>query len=292
MKPPPFTYHAPASVADALDLLREHSDEAKVLAGGQSLVPMLNFRLVLPTHLVDINELPDLDTPTRSEHGWRIPALVRQRAAERSPELAATVPMLHAALTQVAHPQIRNRGTICGSLAHADPAAEMPTVMTALDARMTIASHAGTRVVGADDFFVFHLTSALEPDELLLAVEIPDPPPGTYTSFLEFAPRRGDFCLAAVAASVTFDVNDTVSACRLVAAGVASTPQRLTEAEAALIGTACRDADLAEAAAAARREVSPTGDVHGDATYRRQLVAVLTRRVLADVRTKKEADRV
>ena len=291
MKPPPFRYHAPQSVTETLDLLDEYADEAKVLAGGQSLVPMLNFRLALPGHLIDINALPDLNTPVRTDTGWRIPALVRQRVAERSPQLGVSVPMLHYALTQVAHPQIRNRGTICGSLAHADPAAEMPTVMVALDATMMLASRGGTRTVPADDFFIFHLTSALEPNEMLLGVEIPDPAPITYTSFLEFAPRRGDFCVAGVAGSVTFDSDGRVRVCRLVAAGVAATPARLTQAETALVGTSFDDTALVEAAAAAQREVSPTGDVHGDERYRRRLVGVLTRRVLADIRIRKEVDR-
>ena len=290
MKPPSFRYHAPKSLAEALDLLDTYADEAKVLAGGQSLVPMLNFRLALPGHLIDINGMPGLDRPERTDTGWRIPALVRQRDAERSPELSASMPMLHDALTQVAHPQIRNRGTICGSLAHADPAAEMPTVMVTLGASMTVVSRAGTRTVAADDFFVFHLTSALEPNEMLLGAEIPDPAPGTYTSFMEFAPRRGDFCLAGVGGSVTFDGGGRVRACRLTAAGVGATPTRLFEAEAALTGSGLTDIDLVEAAAAARREVSPTGDVHGDERYRRRLVGVLTRRVLADIQVRKEAD--
>jgi carbon-monoxide dehydrogenase medium subunit len=195
VKPAPFTYHAPASAEEALALLAEHGDDAKVLAGGQSLLPLLNFRLARPGHLIDINRLPGLDAVERTPTGWRIPALVRQRTAERSAELAAAAPLLTDALRQVAHPQIRNRGTVCGSLAHADSAAELPSVMVALDAQMTIATASGPRQVSADEFFQFHLTTAVEPEELLLAVEFGDPGPGTYTAFEEFAPRRGDFCL-------------------------------------------------------------------------------------------------
>jgi carbon-monoxide dehydrogenase medium subunit len=280
------------TVPETLDLLSEYGDEAKVLAGGQSLVPMLAFRLALPAQIIDINRLPELDAPRRNGAGWHIPALVRQRAVERSPEIGATVPLLRDAIAQVAHPQIRNRGTVCGSLAHADPAAELPTVMMALDARMTVASRTGVRVIDAADFFVFHLTTVLEPDELLLGVDIADPPPRTYSSFQEFAPRRGDFCLAGVAAVVTFDVDGLVSGCRLVAAGVSSTPHRLTAAEAAIVGTRLGDGDVSDAESAARREVSPTGDVHADEAYRRHLVAVLTKRALHAVRTNWEADRV
>ena len=290
MKPSRFTYHAPATVDEALALLGTHSEQSKVLAGGQSLFPVLSFRLSAPEHLIDINRLPGLDTIERTADGtgWRIPALVRQRQAEHSAGLAASVPLLTTALAQVAHPQIRNRGTICGSLAHADSSAEMPSVMLALDARMTIASVSGTRVVGADDFFLFHMTTAVEPHELLLAVEFGDPAPGTYFSFAEFAPRKGDFCLAGVAASATFAADGTVSACRVVAAGVSATPLRLRPVEELITGSALDAGVLAAAKDAAGGAVDPAGDVHADAAYRRQLTSVLVRRALADVKAKKE----
>jgi carbon-monoxide dehydrogenase medium subunit len=292
VKPPQFAYHAPGTVTDALDLLGEYGDQGKVLAGGQSLMPVLSFRLAAPEHLIDINRLPGLDEITRlPSGGWRIPALVRQRQAERSPWLAASAPLLTEALAQVAHPQIRNRGTICGSLAHADAAAEMPAVMLALDARMTIASAAGTRVVGADDFFVFHMTTAVGADELLLSVEFDDAAPRTYTSFLEFAPRKGDFCLAGVAASVTFAGDggvsaNTVAGCRVVAAGVAATPLRLSAVEELITGSALDAGVLAAVKQAVSDTVNPSGDVHADADYRRQLVSVLVARALGDVRDK------
>jgi carbon-monoxide dehydrogenase medium subunit len=287
VKPPRFTYHAPGTVAEALSLLDEHGDQGKVLAGGQSLLPVLSFRLATPEHLIDINRLPGLDEITRlTSGGWRIPALVRQRQAERSPRLAASAPLLTEALTQVAHPQIRNRGTICGSLAHADASAEMPAVMLALNARMTIASAAGTRVVGADDFFVFHMTTAIEANELLLSAEFDDPAPRTYTSFTEFAPRKGDFCLAGVAASVTFAGDGTVAGSRVVAAGVAATPLRLTAVEELIIGSALDAGVLAAAKQAVSDTVDPSGDVHADAEYRRQLVSVLVARALGTVQEK------
>jgi aerobic carbon-monoxide dehydrogenase medium subunit len=292
VKPPQFAYHAPGTVDEALSLLGEYGDQGKVLAGGQSLLPVLSFRLAAPEHLIDINRLPGLDEITRlTSGGWRIPALVRQRQAERSSRLAASAPLLTEALAQVAHPQIRNRGTICGSLAHADASAEMPAVMLALDARMTIASAAGTRVVGADDFFVFHMTTAVESTELLLSVEFDDPAPRTFTSFTEFAPRKGDFCLAGVAASVTFAADDgasgnTVAACRVVAAGVAATPLRLRAVEELITGSALDAGTLAAAKRAASDTVDPSGDVHADADYRRQLVSVLVARSLASVQAK------
>jgi carbon-monoxide dehydrogenase medium subunit len=290
MKPAPFCYHAPTSVAETLDILRQHGEDAKVLAGGQSLIPLLSFRLATPGHLVDINRLPGLDQTERTPTGWRIPALVRQRSAELSAGLAAGCPLLIEALQHVAHPQIRNRGTVCGSLAHADSSAELPAVMIALGARMAVAGASGRRSVGADDFFRFHLTTALEPDELLLAVEFDDPPPRSYGAFAEFAPRRGDFCLAGAAVTATFGAGGTVDRCRVVAAGVAPTPLRLASVEELITGSGLDSATLAAAQAAAQREVSPAGDAHADAAYRRQLVSVLTRRALACVQTQKERD--
>jgi carbon-monoxide dehydrogenase medium subunit len=285
MKPGPFTYHAPRSLDAALALLAEHGDEAKVLAGGQSLVPMLNFRLAQVEHLVDINRIgPEFATPTVGAGTVTIPALARQRVVERSPEVAAVLPVFAKALPQVAHPQIRNRGTVCGSCAHADPAAELPTVMSVVDSTFRIASARGTREVGADDFFQFHLTTALEPDELLTEVAIKVPPPGTRMAFQEFATRRGDFALVAVAASATVDDSGTVTSCRIAAAGVAPTPQRLFDAEATAVGSALDDESLAAAQAAASAAVDPTGDIHASAAHRRRLTGVLVRRALADLR--------
>lgn len=286
MKPSRFSYHAPTSVPEALVTLREYGEDAKVLAGGQSLVPILNFRLAAPEHLVDINRLPGLDEIERTATGWRIPALVRQRAVELSADVAASTPLLTHALAQVAHVQIRNRGTVCGSLAHADASAELPTVMMALDARMSIASADSTRTVGADEFFVFHMTTALAADELLVSVEFDDPVPNTHSAFLEFAPRKGDFCLAGVAVNATFDADGVVSQCRVVAAGVAPTPLRVSAVEDLVTGSRLDARVVAEAQRAAMRELSPTGDVHADASYRRQVTSVLVRRALLEVQTK------
>src|SRR5262245_14743398 len=193
MKPSRFTYHAPRDLKEALDLLAEYGEDAKVLAGGQSLLPLLNFRMASPDHLVDINSIPDLSQPRRRDDGWSIPALARQRSVERSPEINEALTLLPQALTQVAHPQLRNRGTVCGSLAHGDAAAELPATMLALGARMRIWSRESQRTVPVEDFFLFHLTTAIEPNELLVEVQIDEPPAGTHTSFTEFAARRGDF---------------------------------------------------------------------------------------------------
>jgi aerobic carbon-monoxide dehydrogenase medium subunit len=288
MKPPRFAYHAPTSVPEALELLGTCGDSSKVLAGGQSLFPVLSFRLAAPEHLIDINRLPGLDQIERTPTGWRIPALVRQRQAELSAELEAGAPLLTEALRQVAHPQIRNRGTICGSLAHADSSAELPAVMLALGARMTIAAAAGPRTVDADDFFLFHMTTAIEPHELLLAVEFDDAAPATYTAFREFAPRKGDFCLAGAAVTATFAADGTVERCRVVAAGVGPVPLRLASVEETVTGAALDASTLTAAEDAARREVNPAGDVHADADYRRQLASVLVRRALTTVNAKKE----
>jgi carbon-monoxide dehydrogenase medium subunit len=290
MKPAPFAYHAPATVAEALATLAEYGDAAKVLAGGQSLVPVLSFRLAMPDHLVDINRLPGLDQIERTATGWRIPALVRQRTAERAEALASTVPLLTEALAQVAHPQIRNRGTICGSLAHADSSAELPSVMLALDARMTIAGPSGVRTVPAADFFQFHMTTAVEPDELLLAVEFDDPAPGSYAAFAEFAPRHGDFCLAGTAVSATFGAGGTVTGARVVVAGVAPTPLRLPAVEELVLGTALDPGALTAAQRAATQLIDPPGDIHADSAYRRQLASVLVRRALATVQARRERD--
>jgi len=288
VKPPRFAYHAPATVGEATAVLAEYADDAKVLAGGQSLVPLLSFRLAAPAHLVDINRLPGLDRIERTDGGWRIGALVRQRAAERSAELAAGVPLLTEALRHVAHPQIRNRGTICGSLAHGDSSAELPSVMVALDARMALVSARGTRTVSADDFFEFHLTTVIEPDELLAAVEFDIPPPRTYAAFTEFALSQGDFCLAGVAATATFDAAGRVERCRVVAASVAPVPLRLTGVEQLVTGSRLDAPARTAAQEAASREVDPAGDARADAAYRRHLLSVLVRRALSTVREQRD----
>jgi carbon-monoxide dehydrogenase medium subunit len=290
MKPPLFDYHSPRTVDEALALLGEHGDEAKVLAGGQSLVPLLNFRLIAPEHLVDINRVEGLDQVEQRDGEWILPALVRQRQVERSEALADSVPLLRQALVNVAHPQVRNRGTVCGSVAHADPAAELPMVMVALDASMEIRSQAASRTVRAEDFFEFHLTTVLEPEELLTAVRIPDQR-GTVSAFREFATRRGDFALAAVSVVATPGPDGTIASSRIVAAGVAPTPRRLLATEDVVRSTDLSDQVLGDAEEAVRGEVSPTDDIHADSEYRRRVIGVLTRRALADIRSQLGGER-
>ncbi|SEF24832.1 carbon-monoxide dehydrogenase medium subunit [Amycolatopsis pretoriensis] len=289
MKPARFTYHAPRALDEALELLRDLGDDAKVLAGGQSLMPMLNFRLAHVEHLVDVNRIgAEFAAPAFGEDTITIPALVRQRHVERSPEAARLLPVLTEALHQVAHPQIRNRGTICGSLAHADPAAELPSVLTALDAKFTLASARGVRTVSAADFFLFHLTTALEPDELLLEVSVDRPGANQFSAFREFATRRGDFALAGVAVVCEVD-SGVVTACRIAAAGVAPTPQRLTDTELLVVGQPLGPDLGAAAEATARAQVDPTGDIHASAAYRARLTGVLVKRALADITEKAHA---
>jgi carbon-monoxide dehydrogenase medium subunit len=290
VKPGQFTYHAPRELGEALELLQEFGDEAKVLAGGQSLMPMLNFRLARVDHLVDINRLGGRLGEPRFDAGTiTIPALVRQRQLERSEETARVLPVLTEALRQVAHPQIRNRGTICGSLAHADPAAELPSVLSVLDATFTLVSARGTRTVAAADFFLFHLTTVLEPDEILLEVSVRRPPPSQFSAFQEFATRRGDFALAGVAALCEVDGDGVVTECRIAAAGVAPVPQRLRAVEGLVTGSRLGETSASEIADAARAEVEPTSDIHASATYRSRLTGVLVNRALVDIRTKQEA---
>ena len=289
MKPGRFAYHAPRELDEALAMLHEYGDEAKVLAGGQSLMPVLNFRLSQIEHLVDINRLGgDLGEVSWAGDSVAIPALVRQRHVELSARMAGALPVLTEALHEVAHPQIRNRGTICGSLAHADPAAELPSVMSVLDAQFTAVSARGTRTIAVDDFFQFHLTTALEPDELLLRVRISLPGKDTYTVFREFATRRGDFALAGVAVLCQVDDAGVVRATRIAATGVGPTPQRLTDVENLLVGQRLTDDTLREADQLARGSVDPAGDIHASAAYRQRLTGVLVRRGLAEVRAQQE----
>ncbi|MDX2000349.1 MAG: xanthine dehydrogenase family protein subunit M [Thermoanaerobaculia bacterium] len=281
MKPAPFEYHAPTSLAAALELLSQHGSDAKVLAGGQSLIPVLNFRLAQPALLVDLNRIPGLDGLTvRPDGSLVIGALVRQRQLERQTGVAAAAPLLAEAVPWIAHPQIRNRGTIGGSLAHADPAAELPAVMVALDARFRLASVRGERELPAADFFTGLFATALEPDELLVEITTPPLAPGSACAFLEVARRHGDYAQVGVNAVVTADEHGVCRAARLVFFSVGDGPVDAVEAGRLLVGQRLGPESFAAASEAVGRQLEPSGDIHASAAFKRHLARVLTRRVL------------
>jgi carbon-monoxide dehydrogenase medium subunit/6-hydroxypseudooxynicotine dehydrogenase subunit alpha len=280
MKPPPFEYDDPGSVTDTLALLAEHGDEAKVLAGGQSLVPLMNFRLARPERLIDVNGVDELDYLRLDGGTLRIGAITRQAALERSPEVAERVPLLREAVRLVGHVQIRNRGTVGGSVAHADPAAELPVAFAALDARFRARSTRGERELGSEDLFVTHLTTTLAADELLTEIEVPLPPPRTGAAFVEFARRHGDFALGGAAVLVTLGSDGTCERASIALLAAAPTPLRRPEVERWLSGVRIEERTAAEAAERSVVDVNPTGDIHGGSEYRRRLVEAMVRRAL------------
>jgi carbon-monoxide dehydrogenase medium subunit len=281
MKPAPFEYHRPDSVEEALSLLAEHGYDAKLLAGGQSLVPAMNFRMAVPAVLIDLNRIVGLDGIAEMDGGLRIGAMVRQRAAERDPLIAARAALISETLPYVAHAQIRNRGTMGGSIAHADPAAEVPAVMLALDARFRLRGPNGERLVTAGEFFTGLFGTALEPDEMLTEIEVPAAAPRTGWAFDEVSRRHGDYALAGIAATVTVDEAGRCTAARVALLSVGEGPVLAAGAAAALVGQAPDEAAIRAAAeAASQRDVDPPGDIHASPEYRRQLVKVLVQRVL------------
>ena len=279
MKPPPFEYVAATSIEQAVAELVRHGGDAKLLAGGQSLVPMLNFRVLSPTALIDINKVPGLDYIEPHGDGLRIGGLVRHHALETSELVAERFPVLSAAMTHVAHLAIRNRGTIGGSLAHADPAAELPMMARLLDAGITAAGADGDRTIPAAELFEGALSTALRDDEIVTGVELPALPASTGWGFEEFARRSGDFALAAAAATVTAS-QGVATEVRIALMGVDETPVRATEAEDRLTGHALDAHRIAEAAASVRAAVQPMDDLQASADYRRHLAEALTVRVL------------
>lgn len=281
MKPAPFTWHAPTSVEEALAIKAAHGEEARFLAGGQSLVPAMNFRVAQPSVLVDLNRVPGLDGITAGADGsLRIGAMVRNARLEADPVARRTHPILAEALHEVAHPQIRNRGTIGGNLSHADPASEMPTVMLALDARFLLRGARGAREVAARDFFVAPLTTVLEPDEMLAEILLPALPPRSGTAFLEVARRQGDYAMMGVAAVVARDAAGICRAARLACCSAGPTPMEAPRAAASLIGSRLAEGDIAEAAALLREEVEPMGSVQASPAYQRHLAGVVAMRAL------------
>ncbi len=267
MKPAPFRYVAAESLDHALAVKAEQGDDAKFLAGGQSLVPAMNFRLAQPAMLIDLNGLRDLDY-VRADGTLRIGALARHRTIERDARIARHAPLLHETAPHVAHPQIRNRGTLCGNLAHADPASEFPAVVLALGGRLRARSARGERWIRADAFFKSVFTTALAPEEMLVEVELPALPPRTGTCFLEVARRRGDYALVGVAAVVELDSAGKVAAARVALCNAGETPTLV----------AVNDFDAAPEQV--RRAIDPPANVHATQAFRRHLAGVLTKRAL------------
>jgi aerobic carbon-monoxide dehydrogenase medium subunit len=279
MKLPPVDYEAPRTVTEAVELLAEHSDEASVLAGGQSLIPLLALRLARPALLIDINGVAELSGVAATD-GWvTIGAMTREYLAEESEILANTVPLLAMALPFIGHEAIRSRGTIGGSLAHADPAAELPAVARALDAEFVVRGQAGDRVIPAAEWFEGYLTTSRGSDELLVEVRFPAAAPGTGVSFQEVARRHGDFAIVGLAVALTLS-DGTIGAARLAFAGLSDVPVRSAEAEDLLIGEVPSAELFAEAARRATEDIEPPADLHGSSEYRKKVAAALVRRGL------------
>ena len=272
MKPAPFEYHAPETVADAVGVLADHGDDAKPLAGGQSLVPMLALRLARFEHLVDLNRVDELTGVARDNGSLVVGAMTRQATLERDDEVQV-VPLLRRAAPLIGHFQIRNRGTVGGSIAHADPASELPAVALALDAELEVAAWAGTRVVPAGEFFAGTWTTVLEPTELLTAIRFPVWEGRCGFAVEEVARRHGDFALVGAACGVTLHDDGTIERAAIGLFGVGSTPLRAPAAEAAVAGRAGSAGELAEVGQLAVRDLEPPDDVHASARYRRAVGA-------------------
>lgn len=282
MKPAPFTYSAPSSLQEALETLAAQAHDAKILAGGQSLIPAMNFRVTAPSMLLDLNRIDELSFIRHDPGGvLHIGAMTRQRAVERSEDIQKGWPLLAEAMPHVAHPQIRNRGTIGGSLIHADPAAELPVVMVALGAEFVLKSTRGERRVPARDFFQGMFTVDAQPDEILTEVLVPPMPSATGSAFLEIARRRGDYAMMGIAATVTLDENGECRAATLVYLNAGDKPIVAENAAALLTGKRLDEKHVADAARlASQEEIEPAGNLHASAAYQRHLADVLTRRGL------------
>ena len=279
MKPPKFDYHAPTTVDEALALLQRYGGDAKVLAGGQSLMPLLNFRLSRPAALVDLNRIPALAYIREHDGQVRLGAMTRQRTIEFDSIVARKLPLLREATRWVGHLPIRTRGTIGGSIAHADPSAEYPAVLTALEGEVVARGPKGERVVPARDLFRTYLTTSLEPEEILVEVRLPSTPAGAGVALEEFARRHGDFAIVGIAAMIAREGQRCTQA-RLATAGAGPVPLRLRAAEEILEREGLGDAAIEAAARRAAELVSPDSDIHASADYRRHLTGVLTRRAL------------
>jgi carbon-monoxide dehydrogenase medium subunit len=288
LKPSPFDYQAPTTLGDAIDLLKS-DPEAVVIAGGQSLMPVLAFRLAAPSLLVDLRRIPGLADIAIDSTGVRLGARVRWREIEEDQRLETAHPLLRGAISHVAHYQIRNRGTVGGSLAHADPAAELPGIAVTCDAEITLVGPAGTRTIAADEFFTGALSTMRQSDEIVTELRLPFWPGDRRWAFQEFAQREGDFALAGVALFYDEDQQGQARNAHVGVIGACDRPHRLPEVEAALNGHAIEETLIREAAAIAVQAVDPPADVHGSAAYRRALVATLVERCLRAAAARKRA---
>jgi len=278
MKPAPFTYAAPSTLEDAITLLREYGDTVKLLAGGQSLMPMLNLRLARPQYIVDLNRIPGLDYIAERVGVLAVGALTRQRSLERSPSVRQDYPLLYEATILIGHRAIRNRGTVGGSIVHADPAAELPAALIAYGGSVQIQGPRGTRQIPATDFFRAYLTTALEPDEILTEVRFPRPPAGTGWCFMEESRRHGDFAMVGVAVLLTLDTARQCTRVSIVLFGVGNMPHQVAAAPALLLGHTVDAERLRDVAQAAASEIEPESDLHASADFRRHLSTVLIQR--------------
>jgi CO/xanthine dehydrogenase FAD-binding subunit len=281
MKPAPFDYHVPDSLEQALDLLHEYGDQAKLLAGGQSLVPAMNFRVVQPSVLIDLNRVGELNHIRQENRALHIGAMTRERQLEFDPLIPKWFPLLAEAMPHVAHPQIRNRGTLGGSLANADPAAELPVIMLALGARLKARNTSGERWIDAQNFFSGMFNTDLAPDEILVEIELPAMQPYTGWSFMEVAPRAGDYALMGVAALVTLDEQDKCKGAKLVYLNAGDGPVDAKDAANVLKDQIPGDKVIEAAAdSASQKEISPFGNIHASSDFQRHLARVLTRKAL------------
>ena len=281
MKPAKFEYFAPTSLAEALELLGEHGDDAKVLAGGQSLMPMLNMRLARPEVVIDINRIPGLEyiSPT-SDGGLAIGALTRQRTVEKSDVIRERIPVLAAAIPSIGHFQIRNRGTVGGSISHADPAAELPAICLALGGELVLSSASDQRVLKAEDFFLAPLTTAIRPEELLTEIRLPARTEEWRWGFEEVCRRQGDFAMVGAVSLLEMDGGGVCKSACITMFGVGGTPLRISRAEEALLGNPISDSALRELSQIVSEELDPDSDIHASAAYRKEVGGVIARRTL------------
>jgi carbon-monoxide dehydrogenase medium subunit len=281
MKPAPFEYHAPDSLEQALDLMSQHAGEGKILAGGQSLVPAMNFRVAQPSVLIDLNRVEELSYIREDGNVIRVGAMTRERHLEFDSSIAKYLPLLTEATPFIAHPQIRNRGTIGGSIVNADPAAELPVLMLALGARLKAKNVSGERWIDAHDFFAGMFTTALAPDEILVEIELPFMPPRTGWSFMEVAPRAGDYALMGVAVLVTLDEAGKCGQAKLVYLNAGDGPVDAKEAAKILQGEKLDDKLIESTGVlASEQEITPFGNMHASPEFQRHLANVLTKKAL------------